>query len=335
MPGPIDEVRDLDRHRLAEVLPGWTTPKVIRGLVADWPMVSAARDSADAAVAHLKQFDHGTLPVSATTAPPEAKGRIFYNADMSGFNFRREQIALKVVLDTLLKYRSTPEPPTIYVASTTLDSFLPGFRQHNPLALGVDEPLASIWIGNRSRIAAHHDVPDNLACVAAGRRRVTLFPPDQIGNLYVGPLDFTPAGQAVSLVDFAEPDLDRFPRFARAMASAQVAELGPGDAVFIPSLWWHHMEGLDDFNVLVNYWWRPVPAWMDPPMNALMLSLLALRGLPPAQRRNWQALFDHYVFAAGGDTTAHIPEAVRGVLGPLDGAMAANVRSVLRKRLER
>jgi hypothetical protein len=335
MPGPIDEVRDLDRHRLAEVLPGWTTPKVIRGLVADWPMVSAARDSADAAVAHLKQFDHGTLPVSATTAPPEAKGRIFYNADMSGFNFRREQIALKVVLDTLLKYRGTPEPPTIYVASTTLDSFLPGFRQHNPLALGVDEPLASIWIGNRSRIAAHHDVPDNLACVAAGRRRVTLFPPDQIGNLYVGPLDFTPAGQAVSLVDFAEPDLDRFPRFARAMASAQVAELGPGDAVFIPSLWWHHMEGLDDFNVLVNYWWRPVPAWMDPPMNALMLSLLALRGLPPAQRRNWQALFDHYVFAAGGDTTAHIPEAARGVLGPLDGAMAANVRSVLRKRLER
>jgi len=335
MPGPIDEVRDLDRHRLAEVLPGWTTPKVIRGLVADWPMVSAARDSANAAVAHLKQFDHGTLPVSATTAPPEAKGRIFYNADMSGFNFRREQIALKVVLDTLLKYRSAPEPPTIYVASTTLDSFLPGFRQHNPLALGVDEPLASIWIGNRSRIAAHHDVPDNLACVAAGRRRGTLFPPDQIGNLYVGPLDFTPAGQAVSLVDFAEPDLDRFPRFARAMASAQVAELGPGDAVFIPSLWWHHMEGLDDFNVLVNYWWRPVPAWMAPPMNALMLSLLALRGLPPAQRRNWQALFDHYVFTAGSDTTAHIPEAARGVLGPLDGAMAANVRSVLRKRLER
>ncbi|MFG3449898.1 cupin-like domain-containing protein [Stenotrophomonas sp. NPDC047960] len=334
-PGPIDEVRDLDRYRLAEVLPGWTTPKVIRGLVADWPMVSAARDSAEAAVAHLKQYDHGTLPVTATTAPPEANGRIFYNADMSGFNFRREQVALKVALDTLLKYRSASDPPTIYVASTTLDSFLPGFRQDNPLALGVDEPLASIWIGNRSRIAAHHDVPDNLACAVAGRRRVTLFPPDQIGNLYIGPLDFTPAGQAVSLVDFAEPDLDRFPRFARAMASAQVAELGPGDAVFIPSLWWHHMEGLDDFNVLVNYWWRPVPAWMDPPMNALMLSLLALRGLPPAQRRSWQALFDHYVFGAGGDATAHIPEAARGVLGPLDGAMAANVRSVLRKRLER
>ena len=334
-PGPIDEVRDLDRSRLPELLPGWTTPKVIRGLVGDWPMVAAARASADAAVAHLKQYDHGSLPVTATTAPPEAQGRIFYNADMSGFNFRREQIPLKVVLDTLLKYRSADAAPTIYVASTTLDSFLPGFRRDNALELGITDSLASIWIGNRSRIAAHHDVPDNLACVAAGRRRVTLFPPDQVGNLYVGPLDFTPAGQAISLVDFAAPDLDRFPRFERALASAQVAELGPGDAVFIPSLWWHHMEGLDDFNVLVNYWWRPVQAWADAPMNALMLSLLALRGLPPAQRRHWRALFDHYVFATGGDATAHIPEHARGVLGPLDEAMAGNVRSVLRKRLER
>ncbi|WP_282297117.1 cupin-like domain-containing protein [Stenotrophomonas sp. PS02289] len=335
LPGPIDEVRDLAPAQLRELLPIWTTPKVIRGLVADWPLVQAARRSPADAVAHLKQFDHGTMPVTATTAPPEAQGRIFYNADMSGFNFRREQIPLKVVLDTLLKYHGQATPPSIYVASTTLDSFLPGFRQDNPLDLGVHDPLASIWIGNRSRIAAHQDVPDNLACVAAGRRRVTLFAPEQVGNLYIGPLDFNPAGQAVSLVDFAAPDLERFPRFADAWAQAQVAELGPGDAVFIPSLWWHHMEGLDDFNVLVNVWWRSVPGWMDTPMNALMLAILALRDLPPAQRAHWQAMFDHYVFEAGAQTTAHIPEPARGVLGPLDEAAASNVRSVLRRRLDR
>jgi hypothetical protein len=335
MPGPIEEVRDLDPAQLRAQLPGWTTPKVIRGLVAGWPLVAAATQSAPAAVAYLKQFDHGTMPVTATTAPPEAKGRVFYNAEMSGFNFRREQIPLKVVLDTLLKYAPAPAPPSIYVASTTLDSFLPGFRQANALDVGVADPLASIWIGNRSRIAAHQDVPDNLACVAAGRRRVTLFPPAQVGNLYIGPLDFTPAGQAVSLVDFAAPDLARFPRFSEALAHAQFAELGPGDAVFIPSMWWHHMEGLDAFNVLVNYWWRPVPAWMDAPMNALMLSLLAIRDLPPAQRAHWQALFQHYVFEADDHTAAHIPEAVRGVLGPLDPAGADHLRGVLRKRLER
>ncbi|MCF7750626.1 cupin-like domain-containing protein [Bacillus subtilis subsp. subtilis] len=332
---PIEDVHGLDPAQLHTQLPGWTTPKVLRGLVAHWPMVAAARRSASAAAAYLLQFDHGQLPVTATTAAPQAQGRYFYNADMSGFNFRREQIALKVLLDTLIKYQADPAPPGIYVASTTLDSFLPGFGTANPLALGVDDPLASIWIGNRSRIAAHHDVPDNLACVAAGRRRVTLFAPEQIDNLYIGPLDFTPAGQAISLVDFAAPDLHRFPRFAQALGHAQVAELEPGDAVFIPSLWWHHMEGLDTFNVLVNYWWRPVPAWMDAPMNALMLSMLALRELPPAQRAQWRQLFDHYVFDADAHTSAHVPAHARGVLGALDATSAGQVRSVLRRRLER
>lgn len=334
-PQPIEEARLHDAGGLAEALRGWTTPKVIRGLATDWPLVQAARRSPAAAAAYLKHYDVSGMQVTATTAPAQAQGRVFYNDDLSGFNFRREQVPLRVVLDTLLKYQQDPQAPSIYVASTTLDSFLPGLRADNPLELGVDDPLASIWIGNRSRIAAHQDAPDNLACVAAGRRRVTLFAPEQVGNLYVGPLDFTPAGQAVSLVDFAAPDLERFPRFKDALQHAQVAELGPGDAVFIPSLWWHHMEGLDAFNILVNYWWRPVPAWMDAPMNALMLSLLALRDLPPAQRAAWHAMFRHYVFDADATTAAHIPAAARGVLGPLDEAGAAHLRAVLGKRLQR
>lgn len=331
----IEEVVDIDPQRLAAGLRRWTTPKVLRGLVSAWPLVAAARASPEAAVAYLRRFDHGGMPVTATTAPAAAQGRVFYNEDMTGFNFRREQVPLKVVLDTLLKYHQAAAPPSIYVASTTVDSFLPGLRADNPLPLGVDDPLASIWIGNRSRIAAHQDAPDNLACVAAGRRRVTLFPPEQVGNLYVGPLDFTPAGQAVSLVDFAAPDTARFPRFAAAMQQAQVAELGPGDAVFIPALWWHHMEGLEPFNILVNYWWRPVPAWMDAPMNALMLAVLAVRDLPPAQREAWRAMFDHYVFEADATTATHIPAHARGLLAPLDETTADTVRAVLRRRLQR
>lgn len=335
LPRPIDEVHALPPAGLAERLRTWTTPKVVRGLVAGWPLVTAARASADAAVAYLKRFDHGGMPVTATTAPPRAQGRVFYNEDMTGFDFRREQVPLAVVLDTLLKYRSAPAPPSIYVASTTLDSYLPGLRADNPLPLGVDDPLASIWLGNHSRIAAHQDLPDNLACVAAGRRHVTLFPPDQVGNLYVGPLDFTPAGQAISLVDFHAPDLQRFPRFADAMAHAQSAELGPGDALFIPSLWWHHMEGTTPFNILVNYWWRPVPAWRDSPMNALVLAMLAVRDLPPHQRQAWQAMFQHHVFGADATTAAHLPEHVRGILGELDEPTAAGIRTTLRRRLER
>ena len=160
------------------------------------------------------------------------------------------------------------------MGSTTVDTCLPGFRDANDVALGDRQALMSIWIGNRTCIAAHHDLPDNLACVVAGRRRFTLFPPSELPNLYIGPLDFTPAGQAVSLVDFARPDLEKFPKFAQALARAQVVELQAGDAVFIPSMWWHHVEALDAFNVLVNYWWRQSPAHMDSPMNALLMACL-------------------------------------------------------------
>ena len=305
-------------------------------MASHWPMVEAARSSPVAAMDYLKRFDHGTMPVTATVAAPEMQGRVFYNDDLSGFNFRREQVPLAVVLDTLRKYLDAAASPSIYVASTTLDTFLAGFRAENNVDLGLRDPLASIWIGNRSRIAAHQDVPDNLACVVAGRRRVILFPPDQLENLYVGPLDHTPAGQAVSLVDFASPDLGRFPRFVDALRGAFQAELGAGDAVFIPSMWWHHMEGLEAFNVLVNYWWRRSPTWMDTPMNALMLAIMSVRDLPPHERAIWKDVFDHYVF--GYDETAdagHVPESARRVLSPIDEARVRHLPSLLLQGLNR
>lgn len=93
-----------------------------------------------------------------------------------------------------------------------------------------------------------------------GRRRFTLFPPEQIANLYIGPIGHAPTGTPISLVSFREPDFERFPRFREALAAAHVAELEPGDALFIPTLWWHHVESLDKHNVLVNYCGRERPA---------------------------------------------------------------------------
>lgn len=333
---PIPERRDVAPEALADTVRGASQPVVLRGVAAHWPMVAAARASMQAAVDYLHRLERPDAPpVVATVGAPETGGRVFYDDDLAGFNFHQQHIPLPVVLDTLLKYAAQDAPPMIYVASTTLDTWLPGFRGDNPLPLDALDPLASIWIGNRTRIAAHQDVPDNIACVAAGRRRVTLFPPEQLRNLYIGPLDATPAGQAISLVDFAAPDLQRFPRFAEAMRHALVAELEPGDAVFIPGMWWHHMEGLEPFNVLVNYWWRDVPGWMDTPMNVLMYALMTIRDLPPHQRAAWQETFRHYVFEADADTAAHIPEHARRVLAPLDENRARSLRARLLKRINR
>ena len=335
MPSPIEERHGLDPQALPDDVLRSPRPLVLRGLVAHWPMVEAARRSAAEGAAYLRRFDR-QAPVVAQVAPAESGGRFFYNEDLSGFNFAPQRVPLAAVMETLVQRADDPAAPAIYVGSTTLDTYLPGFRQENPLNLDErQQVLASIWVGNRTRVAAHQDLPDNLACVVAGRRRFTLFPPEQLPNLYIGPLDFTPAGQAISLVDFHQPDLARFPRFADALEHAQVAELAPGDVLFIPSMWWHHIEALETFNVLVNYWWRDVPAYMDSPMNALMLALMTIRDLPPAQRRIWQDVFRHYVFEPGEATTGHIPETARRVLGPLDENRARELRARLLQRLNR
>lgn len=309
-----------------------TEPLVLRGLVAHWPVVLAAR--ARQGESYLRRFYQGAT-VTALLGGPEIDGRFFYNDDISGFNFAPVHAKLDAILDELRKHADAAGPPAIYVGSTTVDTCLPGFRDANDVDLGARDALASIWIGNRTRIAAHYDLPDNLACVAAGRRRFTLFPPAQLSNLYVGPLDFTPAGQAISLVDFTRPDLERFPRFAQAMEHALVAELGPGDAIFIPSMWWHHIEALDPFNVLINYWWRQSPPYMDTPTNALMMALMTIRDLPPAQRTAWQEIFRHYVFEADTATSRHIPPQALRVLAPLDGDAARVLRAQLLKKMNR
>ncbi len=175
--------------------------------------------------------------------------------------------------------------------------------------------------------------PSNIACVVAGHRRVILFPPEQLPNLYVGPLDFTPAGQPISLVDLSAPDYERFPKFREAVKTAQMSVLEPGDAIIVPSMWWHHMEALDAFNVLVNYWWRSSPSYMGPPLSALQHAMLGLRDLPEAQRKQWRELFDFYVFNPEPDNFEHIPEAARGVLNPIDEHTARQIRKMLRDKL--
>lgn len=329
-------------RRLAGVSPqalpddilGATEPVVLERLVGSWPLVQAAQTSLPLAVDYLRRFYRGAQ-VDAFLGAPEHGGSFFYNDDITSFNFHTERVQLDAVLDAMVRYAQDEKPPALYVGSATVDACLPGFVAENHVNLGDRDPLVSIWIGNRARIPAHFDVPDNLACVAAGRRRFTLFPPEALENLYIGPLDFTPAGQPVSLVDFSNPDLRRFPKFAQAMDSALVAELGPGDAIFIPSMWWHRVESLDSFNVLVNYWWRQSPDYMDNAMNALMLALMSVRDLPQAQRTAWSQLFNHYVFEPTEQTASHIPEHARRILGPMNADMARMLRAQILRKLNR
>ena len=317
-------------ENIANAVAATDEPVVFRNLIADWPLVQL--EGVHQASDYLAQFDSGQ-PVTAFFGDTSDGGRIFYTDELEKVNFAQRRVAFTELMGTLLGERENAQ--TVYMGSTAIDHYFPGLGEHNSLPIAELSPTVRLWIGNRSSVAAHYDAMDNIACVCAGRRRFTLFPPEQIDNLYVGPLDFTPAGQAVSLVDLDAPDFDSYPRYAEAERHALTAELGPGDAIFIPALWWHHVKGLDAFNVLINHWWLAAPAHAGPGLDALLHAILNIRDLPPAHRERWQSLFAHYVFEASENVAAHIPELRRGVLGEINDDIARRVRTRLRNNLNR
>lgn len=330
---PIPEIEVADAADLDAKLRAADRPFVVRGLAADWPLVAAGRESGRAARDYLLRRRRD-VPFTVSVGAPGSDGRMFYDEAM-GMNFRTIRGKLPEIFAEIDAGEAGPDAPPIYLASIDVHEFFTGLHEENHIDLGERSCLASIWIGTRTRIAAHNDFPDNLACVAVGRRRFTLFPPEQFRNLYLGPVDNTPAGRAISMVDFHEPDFERFPRFREALCHAMVAELEPGDAIHIPSMWWHHIEGLAPFNVLVNYWWRDTPRWLGQPQDALNLAMMAIRDLPEEEKRHWRDLFDYYVFENGEEVTAHIPEAGRSILAPLTAEAAGRIRSFLLRQLSR
>ena len=312
-------------------------PVILKGLVLDWPLVSKGT-SVDAAD-YLKSFYQGR-PVTAFIAQPEHKGRFSYTPDVTRLDFESDKGLLDEYLDIIIGLLDEVEAPTFYIGSTDVDTFLPGFRAGNDLVLNhpmfeANPPLVGAWIGNRSTALAHYDMSNNIACCLVGHRRFSLFPPEQIHNLYPGPLEPTPGGQVLTMTNINEPDFERFPRLRDALAAGEVADLEPGDALFYPTMWWHEVEALDRFNVMVNYWWNTSPQYMDTPQNTLLHALLSLRDRPEQEKRAWRAVFDYYVFGAADRAAEHLPEAARGNLAPMDELKARRLRALLLRRFNR
>lgn len=330
----IREWHDVDAAAFRNDILPLNQPAVLKGLVKDWPAVQHALRSDAALRDYLAGFDAGK-PVETLFGPPAIKGRFFYREDLQGLNFERRAQRLGETLTQLLAARGTAQAPALFIQSASVRDCLPDFGRDNELDLAGAQTVPRIWIGNQVTVTTHYDLSDNIACVVAGRRRFTLFPPEQIENLYVGPIHFTLAGQPVSMVSLDAPDLERYPRFAKALAAAQTAELEPGDAIHIPYFWWHHVRSLADFNVLVNYWWNAAQDFGSTPYDCLLHGFLALRHLPANQRAAWRAMFDHYVFQTGGDPVAHLPPESRGALAPMTPELAARIKAGLLKRLAR
>jgi hypothetical protein len=304
-----------DRAAFERLIVAQCRPAVVRGLGGKWPLTRAGLASPDKAAAYLVAIDAGQN-AEIFVGDRAIAGRYYYGEELAGFNFTRETCSFADALARIVATAAEPASPSLYVGSLPTDAYLPDFATDNPLTIVPPLARPRIWIGHASVVACHHDNSDNLACVAAGRRRFTLFPPGAIGDLYVGPIDHTMAGQPISLAVGSAPEDPRFARFEAIRERALVIELEPGDAVYVPKLWWHQVEALDPFNILVNYWWDATGTGPDAPYSTMLLAMAAIAERPAEERAAWRAFFDHYVFRPQGHPLAHLPSERHGILGP-------------------
>jgi hypothetical protein len=307
-------------------------PVVLRGACSDWPVVRAGRQSWESLAGYLARLDSG-VPAQAFIGEPEIAGRYFYGNDLEGFNFAREDLHVSDALEQIGANATKPGAATLYMGSLPADDHLPGFAEENRLSMLGQSIRPRVWIGNASHVSCHFDTFENIACVVAGRRRFTLFAPDCVGDLYVGPIDNTMAGQPVGLAVGSVPGDPRYPRFERVRGRALIVELEPGDALYLPKLWWHQVEATESTNMLVNYWWDAFSVGPDAPYITMLLAMITVSDRPPAERSAWRAFFDHYVFRQEGHPLAHLPESKRGILGPVRPSNYGRIRAFVMQAL--
>lgn len=314
-------------------------PIILRGLVSDWSLVKAGEQSPGKAM-EILQSHSSKKSVGVYIAPPEAEARFFYNQDCTGFNYQSKYLQLSDIFAQIREAENNPDHSYYYMNSLTLDNCFPGLRADNDLsfdhqAFTNNQPLSKVWVGTESIAAAHYDVPSNLACCVLGARRFTLFPPEQIHNLYPGPLEPTPGGQVITMVDLKNPDFERFPRVRRALEAAVVVDLQPGDAVYYPSMWWHQVEALSPFNIMINFWWLRSPAYMGNPMDIVMHAIMGIRDRPEAEKNAWREVFEYYIFGPADTPREHLPASIQGALGELDDDSIRRLRALVKNKLNR
>lgn len=134
----------------------------------------------------------------------------------------------------------------------------------------------NVWIGDgHFRNTLHFDPQDNFLCQVRGTKHVLTYPPSAKADLYFGPrrdiqANYLPTrgehgrrdtgivSENTAQVNGAAPDLDAFPRFARARAVERYAELRPTDCLYLPDGWPHHVFSEADadagFNLAINVW---------------------------------------------------------------------------------
>lgn len=134
----------------------------------------------------------------------------------------------------------------------TLGAGIPSFYD-----AGLFEP-PTVWLGAAGCITPlHRDSSDNFAIQLKGRKRWTIFAPQDAPYLYMSSVSASKGGDfATSAVDLRSPDLSVYPLFTKA--TPITFELNEGETLYLPMGWAHYVENVE-ISLMVNHWLSVVP----------------------------------------------------------------------------
>ncbi len=111
-----------------------------------------------------------------------------------------------------------------------------------------------LWISLKNIISwLHYDKNGlhNLNAQIQGKKRVLLFPPQEIERYYLYP--YSSRLDNFSQINVADPDYVKYPLFKKT--SYYEGILDKGDMLYIPPYWLHSFEHLGEVNINLNFWW--------------------------------------------------------------------------------
>ncbi|KAG7212857.1 hypothetical protein KM043_002210 [Ampulex compressa] len=112
-------------------------------------------------------------------------------------------------------------------------------------------PDINAWFGPAKTISPlHYDPKNNLLCQVFGYKKVILYSPDDTSNLY--PYE-TRLLNNTAQVDPMNPDYNKWPNFQNAKGI--MCYLKPGEMLYIPPKWWHHVTALSP-SFSISFWWN-------------------------------------------------------------------------------
>lgn len=107
--------------------------------------------------------------------------------------------------------------------------------------LGVKffKKLPVLFVGGEgAKVVMHYDMDlaNNFHFNFAGRKKILLYPPEQTKYLYKVPYSIV----SMEIIDMDNPDLEKYPALAKASGYEVILE--HGEALYIPSQWWHFIK---------------------------------------------------------------------------------------------